>query len=109
MVKRKLNRSEALEEAAEVHEAGHAFLAWDLDIPFSRKGVTIPPQGERNSAFRQRIGVRDVHLASNVSGSGRLIGWRDLCTFVSLGSRHSHVTGHPASKTDTEQRTIIKR
>ena len=71
MVKRKLNRSEAQEVAAAFHEAGHAFLAWDLKIPFSRKGVTIP-QDEGQSSFRQQRAFEDVHQAIDVSDNGRL-------------------------------------
>jgi hypothetical protein len=72
MVKRKLNRSEAQEEAAAFHEAGHAFLAWDLNIPFSRKAVTIGPPGENNSSCRQQRAFEDVHLAIDGSDDCRL-------------------------------------
>ena len=37
------------------------------------------------------------------------LGWRELCRFVSLALRHSTATGHPASKTGTQQRIIIRR
>jgi hypothetical protein len=72
MVKRKLSRSEAQEEAAAFHEAGHAFLAWDLNILFSRKGLAILPQGEGHCSLRRQRALEEVHQAMDVSGKGRL-------------------------------------